>query len=388
MIFAFALTVLFALCVAFFKRTDQNPPGASEVASSQASGSSSADGPAPNVGALHFASSGRRPTDFHGFRLGMSVLEAIAWGPKLTDCHTGGAPSPSNPNEEMCGHDEDGFEVSLSFTRGRLVDVIAEVDNISPQDAVLFDQHILQQLGRPDVEVYSGPSSNDWVWIDQDVRIQYKSTSAPWDPELKGACRAFMELFVYPEMITRVATGNGVSAVTDQFVRELKREWGENPSTPILKPLPTALGGVQLRMAPWQVRDALPGIQIRSDSASDAQGVLGDNISKTMVDFRNGQAVLIFTTRKIDRDGILKLRNELLAQFGTPSHLLSDKNFEDITWEDDGVFMDYLFIENPPDGPEVNARLKDKNLNRQKLVAEMTGSPPKFSAVTPSHSFF
>jgi hypothetical protein len=388
MIFVLALAVVLAICVALFKSTDQKPSGASESVPSQTSVSTAADGPAPNIGALHFASSGRLPTDFHGFRLGSSVQEAIARGPKLTDYHTGGAPSPLNPNEDMYGDDEDGFRLSLSFTRGRLIAVIAQVDNISPEDAVLFNKHILQQLGRPDVEVYSGPSSDDWVWIDQDVRIQYQSSSAPWNPELKGACRAFMELSVYPEMITRVATESGDSSVTDQFVQELKRQWGENPSPPTLKPSPTALGGVQLRMAPWQVRGALPGIQIRSDSESDAQGVLGGNIPTTTVNFWNGQAVSIFTTRKIDRGGILKLRDELLAQFGTPSHLLSTKGTEDITWEDDGVFMDYLFIENPPDGPEVNVWLKDKNLDRQKLVVEMTGSPPKFNVAPPSHSFF
>lgn len=385
MIFALVLAAALAICIAVFPPRSQGNSGYSDSASSPSPAAGAANTPSPAFPTLHFASSGRLPANFHGFHLGDSVEQAIAQDPEMKDCHSEGPPSPSNPTTEMCGDTADGFHLSLSFSRGRLVDVIANVTNIAAHDVSLFDKQILSQLGPPDVEVYRGPSKNNWVWVDGDVRIQYTSTFAPWDWELKGNCNAGMEMAVYPEMIGMIKLGD---IVTDQFLADMRSSWGEHPSSPILKPLPDSLAGVQLGMAPWQVRSALPGIEISADSDNDAKGVLGSETPQTIVKFWNGRAMMLFKEWKVSQEDVPKLRNKLLEEFGTPSGHLSTKNFEYIIWEDSRVEMEYMLIESPPNGASVTAWLKDKGLNREKLVAVMISSPTPFSAVPPAHSFF
>ena len=284
-----------------------------------------------NFPELHFTSSGRLPTKLHIFRLGMSVAEAMAQNPDLKNQHGdsgSGSQSPvSDPDAQLVQRsDRTGFFETASFSNGRLTYVTSTVSSISPKDASLFNKNTLVQLGKPDIEIYAGPSANVWVWIDGDVRIRYDNEP---DGQAAGPRTVDLSMVVYPDLIKSLLAerskpgGDSTHLEADANVELNKHYFGDDASPVIRKQLPTGLPDVRLRMTPWQVRQALPGIdlvQMYPESEPRQQGDLKTQDFSTDVALWDGLVSFVGRTwENVPADQVLALRRRLMEDFGTPS---------------------------------------------------------------------
>ncbi len=357
--------------------TDQAvaPAAAQNVAAEPQTGT-----PAPSFPPLLFATSKRLPTGFHGIRLGSSVEEVITQDPGFDECGKG-QPSLSKSDQSLCQETPEGFSVILSFLRGRLIDIIAIVSGISPEDADIFERNTLNQLGKPDVDVFAGPSRKNWVWIDGDLRLQYTSLH---DPD--GSRTVNMEMAVYPEMIDATEDGKNRFWTNDLWIKQLKRDWGEISEVPTAKPLPRGFGDIQLRMAPWQVRAALPGIEISTLSDHKATGNLGSSSGETSMDFWDGRAASIFRSWHVQPDQITQVRDQLIERFGMPSRC--DPDAASLAWDDGSTEMTYMLHKGDPEAGEIDVWFSDDELSSIAEAANLAANPPKFKAAPETRSFF
>ncbi len=335
---------------------------------------------APSFPPLHFVTSGRLPTEFHGTHLGSSVEEVIAQDPGFQECVRGAA-SPSNPNESLCQETPDGYSVILSFMQGRLIDIIANVSAISPGDAALFERSTLTQLGQPAVDVYDGSSERNLVWIDGDLRIRYTSIHGT-----DGSRTVTMEMAVYPEMMEAMEEGKGRLWTSDLWIKQLKRDWGETSAGPERAPLPRGFSDVQLRMTPWQVRTALPGIAISTFSDREATGKLQNDSGETSMDFWDGQVESIFRSWHIQPDQITKMQHQLIEKFGSP--LSCDPNALQLTWDDGSTDMTYQLNKGGQAAGEVDVWFSDDELSSLQEAANLAANRPEFKTAPAIHSFF
>jgi hypothetical protein len=342
-----------------------------------------------NFPALHFSSSGRLPVTLRSFQLGMSVADALSTDSNLVNCQEDkNPPSTSDPDIGLCSSIHSApeeFYNSLTFSRGRLVLVMSELSNISPEDAALCNDTVRNQLGKPDVVVYAGPSEDSWVWIDGDVRIQYVNRPSG----IAGARNVTAQLAAYPESLAALDTANHDLARKDEFVKLFKRGWGEDEGQVILKPLPTGLHDLQLRMTPGQVRAALPGIVINTYDDHHSQGELDTANTDTFVSFWDGMLFSLAVSRyDVPASQFPTLRNNLIVELGTPSGESPGADMETtIDWEDSETQIEYRLGAKGTDGrPLFFAGFTDKRLAALKQAA-MSSQPPKYKFVS-VHSFF
>lgn len=346
--------------------------------------------PTTKFPALHFTSSGRLPIKIGSFQLGITVADALSTDSNLENCNKDtNPPSTSDPNAALCPSSysvSDGFYNSLTFSRGRLALISSALTNVSPEDAAQFNSNTLNQLGKPDVVVYAGPSTEHWVWIDGDVRIQYVNTHY-WS---ENAHSITMQLVIYPEFLTFLDNGSDDLISKDDFVKLVTTGWGDESGKVILKPLPTGLPNLQLRMKQWQVRAALPGIVINTNDEHRAQGELNTANADTSVSFWDGMLSGFRVNRyDIPVTQFPKLRDNLIDEFGTPSGGWPGTGFETINWENNDIYIGYMLVAKVgTDGrPYVSASFSDKRLGTLQQAA-MSTQPPKYNPVPVGHSFF
>jgi hypothetical protein len=391
-----AIFVVFILAVFFIARSsDTNKTDNGDAVDT----SSDRDASAPSVAtlttnfpALHFTSSGRLPIKIGSFQLGITVADALSIDSNLENCNKDKKPpSTSDPNVALCPSSysvSDGFYNTLTFSRGRLELIGSDLAKVSPEDAAQFDRNTLNQLGKPDVVVNDGPSIEHWVWIDGDVRIQYVNNHY-WS-ESEGAHSITMQLVIYPEFLTPLDKPNYDGIRKDDFLKLVKRGWGDDMGQVIVKPLPTGLPNLQLRMTPWQVRAALPGIVINTNAEHQAHGELDTANVVTSVTFWDGM-LSGFTVIRYDIPATQfpKLRNDLIEELGTPSGGWPGTDVETIYWENNDIRIDYMLAAKVGnDGrPQVTEGFSDKRLGTLQEAA-MSTQPPKYNPVPAGHSFF
>jgi hypothetical protein len=341
---------------------------------------------------LHFKFSGRLPTKFHGIQLGMTVDQVLARNPSLKYCK--GSTEP-DPNATLCNvGSSDDFFLTLTFSQGRLIDLDSEVGSIRPEDAALFNTNTLNQLGKPDVKIYEGSSTDTWVWVDGDVRIRYSNRSN--DDSLfgvSGTRTVDMSLVVYPALIA--AEKNSKSSMSREDLLALeKQQWGVDQPPIELRTLQRDVSGIELLMTPWQVRSVLPGIEINTISDDEATGLLETAKVDTWVSFWDGHAMVITKCwYDVPADQLPQIRAKLLHDYGTPSNWLPPSilpgSSESFTWEDKDTQVGFvLHPKGKGDFPEVDAWFRDRQLTSSKEAARADANPPTFKAAPETHSFF
>lgn len=352
-----------------------------------APGSTQPVGPV-NFPELHFASSGKLPNKLHIFQIGMTVADAISADPTLKDQRlTGqpGSPQPaSDPNALLCcGDSSSGFTETADFTGGRLVDALSVVSGISSEDASDFDRNTIRQLGNPDIKVLGGPSAVIWVWVDGDLRIRYENR--PDDAPI-GSREVTLEMAVYPLVINIGSR----AAQNSPWIGTLRRHWGDTSEKVVVKALPIELSGLRLRMTPWQVRSALPGLNLVRIDEHQQQGEVDVPGSTTQVAFWNGELSSFSKIREdVPADQVPGLRQHLIDDLGTPSNDGADREFETLTWEDNRTIIDYLFSA----GKSANLRTvqvsyRDKQLQALYNAEQAARHPREFNPAPVEHSFF
>ncbi len=397
---ALVMSAIICLVVVFFsagsgrKQTDSNDSGGIPDNSGSTLPSTPTSFPE-----LHFTSSGHLPTRLHGLRLGMSVADAMDEDPMLKDDHSdsasGSASPASDPDAVLSrGSEESGFFETASFSHGRLTYISSTVSDISPDDASLFDRDTFVQLGKPDIEVYAGPSAKAWVWIDGDVRIRYDNEPVG---TVFGSRTVSLNMVIYSQLIKDLTSErnkpNGDPSHWDAEANlELnKHEFGEDEGDVTLKQLPPGFSDIQLRMTASQVRAALPGIDLVRISGSQQQGELDAQNVHTDVTLWNG--VVSFVGRTWDQvpaNQIPEMRRNLMEEFGTPSaHVLPAANqFESITWEDKQTEVTYIFsVLGSDNSHQVQSFYYDKQLKALSQAADAAEHPQKFKPAPEAHSF-
>ncbi len=390
--FVIAGIILMILALdSIFRSTDhqeQNNTTVTTVSPSTTDQAPSRAAPSATFAPLHFTSSGRLPTEFHGMQLGMSVAEAIAEDPDLKSCLGGPTADKSATPCTL----SDGFSLITVFSQGRLVEIDSEVRNISPEDAALFNTNTLNQLGKPDVNVYEGSSTDAWVWIDGDVRIRY--TNSGNDSTLigrSGPRTVDITLVIYPAMMAMIrADKNSNSFASKTEALMLEQDWNASPLD--LRTLPRNVSGLELSMTPWQVRSILPGIEINTISEDEAIGELKTAKVDTSVSFWDGRAMAISKSwYDVPTDQLPQIRAKLLKDYGTvrPLPPIIPGAPEIFSWEDNETqILFYLWLKGKGERPEVDAWFTDRRLASLKAAAEAAANPPKFEAAPETHSFF
>jgi hypothetical protein len=382
--------VLVLLLVLLIRDRDETSSGSAVGA--EPTGTRMAGGPGswpPNSPKLEFASSGRLPVALQGFRLGMSVADAMSAASNSGQTYVG--PTPSEPERNLWLHTADGFLVTCFFSQGRLVEATSSAEDISPVDEAVFRRSAMDHLGKPDRELEPGADTNSWVWIDGDVRVRYTNRH---QSDITGSRSAEVEVAVYPALLA------GDSAVKAQiggkeYLRHLRWDWGENPGEVVRKPLPKGLrGDVLLRMRPWQVRSAVPGIQINSYSEKGARGSLESKVADTTVDFWDGSvSKFCRTTYDVPPDQFSALHERLIKGLGEPTEVLpfvippAKGPGEIISWEDTQTKVWYGMGAVEPKGTAVSVCFTDKGLDRLASIAKWTGRRD-FAAAPKIRSFF
>lgn len=244
---------------------------------------------------LKFQSAGRLPTTIHGFRLGMSVAEALQVNSSL---HNRTADKWPQGEYSYTTTLPDGMIVDLYFNRGRLYWILERPSNgvtekgyskgytanMSPEDTAQFVRNTITILGAPNLLPYTGFRERNFVWLDGDVRAKLETEVGD-----DGRQSVHFDLLVFPELgghQTDDATG-----ASQAMTLIILKKWGEDHEPPILRPMPVGLFGLRLGMVPWQVREVFPETNISSSSTSDNRemyGGFGNEQSNLQVHFWNG----------------------------------------------------------------------------------------------------
>jgi len=213
---------------------------------------------------LKFQSAGRLPTTIHGFRLGMSVAEALQVDSTLTN---GINQNPSDEDYMLSRTLPSGLDIELRFTGDRLYLINEKIWRISPDDATQVERNTYTMLGAANLSPFDW-YGRAWVWIDGDVRARLSSEHT--NPTGSPVHLSF-ELIAFP-VVSKCAQMHPDSNMDMADVcARAKERWGEAPSEPIVaRPMPTEMFGLQLGMVPWQVRDVIPGIDIYAVGVNSA----------------------------------------------------------------------------------------------------------------------
>jgi hypothetical protein len=329
----------------------------------------------PNFPPLRYSSSRSLPAKLHWFQLGMSVSDALAHDSKIEYFDSSkGKPSPSDANAQLDDKLPEGFSVSMSFRHGRLVWIMSEVGDISPDDAQLFDRDTLSQLGPPSVNVYQGSDRTTWVWVDGDVRLQYTNRPEGLSNHGLGGPRIVsLEMCVYPEMHQK-----------DPLIA---RGWGDATEPVVLKRLTDGIGGLRLRTAPWQVRQAVPGIDITAVSEQKAGGEFTNGDYRVTVEFWEGHLMSFCEYWSNQRSQhYLSVRDHSLQLWGTPARGFSTADLENIVWDDGHTMIDYDCVKGTGNAGALFSRcFIDLELAQ---LADTTERPAQFKPAPSTKSFF
>ncbi|MGA2002414.1 MAG: hypothetical protein ABSG70_03475 [Terriglobales bacterium] len=294
---------------------------------------------------------------------------------------------PAQKSMRLYGETPGGFSVLLDFSGNRLYSIESELIRISPRDADAFDRSTIMQLGKPHVSLYKGPDSRCWLWIDGDVRVRYE------DGELSDRVSRVLKLEIvdYPAMLSALdapqAGGDGSIFKSDP-IKDIKAEW-EEPSEPVmLRPLPKEVDGLRLGMEPWEVRKAVPGIEITSVSEHEATGTLiqGRN-SLTAVGFWDGR-LYIFNRfhENIPAAQFASLLRRIAPALGTPILQIESPTLVWFEWQDETTAIGCMWSD-PKNNIAPNYSVHAENKKTARFV-NSTAKLPKFDEAPQARSFF
>jgi hypothetical protein len=204
--------------------------------------SNSQEGPEVAMGPIHLSHSGRLPVSLQGFKLGMPLREAVALfnspdAPKdLQQAIFGSYPMTNR------------ILVNIRPYRGRVIQITATAENLSPDYADFFESKVFAQLGRPDAEIYEENMlvpTRRYIWVDQDVRIAFEHVEGK-----AGETTLRVTLVAFP---TSLLILEGVTSLTESA----EQEWGAKP-----KPNPYGPGiasaSVRFEKQPSHMESAVP----------------------------------------------------------------------------------------------------------------------------------
>lgn len=338
------------------------------------------NGPAQQATPFKISSTGVLPTGLHGFQLGMTKSDARNRMPTLRD-------SPVQKSDSLYGATSEGFSVNLGFSGDRLYRIESELMRIDPRDAEAFDRSTIMHLGNPQKSLYKGPETRCWVWIDGDVRVRYE------DGELSDRVSRVLRLEIvdYPMILSALGApqggGDGFVFRSDP-IRETKAEW-EAPSEPVVRrPLPKEVDGLRLGMEPWEVRRAVPGIEIASVSEHEAKGMLlqGRN-SLTAVGFWDGRLYEFNRFHEnVSAVQFASILRDITAKLGTPVVQQESPALVMYEWQDETIEVGYDW--NDPRNqvpPTYSVHAENKKIAR---LVNSTVKVPQFDKVPQTRSFF
>ena len=325
------------------------------------------------------SSSGFLPTGLQGFQLGNTVADVRNRMPTLRG-------ATEQESKDLYGTTSEGFGVALSFSENRLYRVTSELTGVSPRDADAFDRNTIMHLGKPNKNVYRGPEANCWVWIDGDVRVRYE------DEELSDRVSRKLELEVvdYPALMSALGAqllGGGGESKPDLIIRA-KREWGEPSEPALLKPMPSEVDGLRLGMEPWEVRKAVPGIEITSVSEHEATGRLiqGRN-SLTVVGFWDGRLYMFNRFHEnIPAAQFASLSSRIAPMLGTPILQIESPTLVWLEWQDETIEISYMWSD-PRNNIPPNYSVHAENKKMARFI-NSTAKPPQFNKAPQTRSFF
>lgn len=354
--------------------------------------SSSAAASAPKIfPPLHIVTSGHLPTSVHGLRLGMAFSEAVKLDPRLQN-FPGDASASLNSNDEAMVQERtrEGIFLLATFTRGRAVNVEADVSDASPDDAENVDNATFGQLGAADIGIDERDRSyplRRWVWVDGDVRIAYQDST-----EANGARNLSLELIVFPVFLKGLEASGGPSdkTVKPLLVEQTKQEWGteRKPNPYASNPLPNGLEGLELHESPLQVSEVFPDADMNSTLDETYNGTYRlTNGNDVRFQFLDNKLKAICEDRlDVPPERFDEFRDALTARYGktTTESLLGTKG-----WRNEKVNFYYLINKNestPGKRPMMVVCVEDKQL----MWAEKRkyASRPSYHAVPISHTFF
>jgi hypothetical protein len=220
---------------------------------------------------LEYIAAGKLPQKLRHIALNATVTQVLALHPDFEGPNGTKPETRSGPGEATLFSPirppRDEVSLRVDVLNGRVLAINASVADLAPADAAEYQRTALINLGKPDVEVESSFRRLLWVWIDGDVRIQFQRLSGPCEssPQI-----VTLEIEVWP-IVRRLLEApptppiNMTAREQQRLVASESREMGD-PSAPppVRKPLPSGLRGLQLRMKPWQARQAAPGLNLES----------------------------------------------------------------------------------------------------------------------------
>ena len=259
----------------------------------------------------------------------------------------------------------DGFFCDLIFDEGRLTEVFSEMGDISPSDASEFDRNTKLQLGPTFKKLpEKNTSQNDWVWVDGDVRARYTNRR-----HIGGGRIVELKLIAYPNAIRDWKKGPlmpGSNAWSSEVnLEQYRRDWGDGEL--IENSLPATLGGLRLRMQPWEVRAQVPGIEIKSTSESNAvaegRDAAGNKVKLVFVDnLLEG----VDLEAELPSQEFQPMREVLIARYGTPQEAAYATTMS-MSWNDEKAGF-WIHLEMHEGKLLETSHLFDRDLDRRRTT--------------------
>lgn len=313
---------------------DTDRSGASSVSTDNPSASSN------SYPESHVNSSGTLPSGLHNFRLGMSVADAVAADPGLRD-ENNEPPSVSNRRAQPYTHTADGCFDMLSFSEGRLVLIISDLNNVSPDDSAAFNHNTVDHLGRPKVVINAGSSTDEWVWIDGDIRISYRNAA-----DGIGSRKLSIQIADYPLLLRDIAQQSEENFKLEsksETLRLLKHDFGDETANSVIRALPTGFDDIKLKMTRSQLLSSVPEIQIKDYTERESRATVKTDKIDTDVFFWDDQIESL--CRKwydLPTDQAPKLHSRIMKELGNPTSWLAAINMESIDWDDGITRITYM----------------------------------------------
>jgi hypothetical protein len=355
---------------------------------------------------LQFHSSGRLPITIRGLTLGMTISEVFAKHPELENLDNSKPIDLSSRDGVSLWHSvgAGNLGVFAYLNGGRLYSIETYIDRLSPADAQSFQNDTLDQLGQPDAVVKHSDEEMLLVWVDGDVRIQFRNWSL--GPYCRSQTRCMrLTVTVWPAQVRAFLSANPRfgKKVRDFDLKLMRTKWADFTLPAIvMNPLPESLAGVRLRMEPWEVRAAAPGIELGSTSPEIIKGVLkyGDSSSLETHMWRGRVANVWLMQRALSVEEWYAYQSSIEHSFGPPELLMpfevpaltagpEPRPIPRFKFRDDRVEFSVIFLHDRKVGNlEIDQFLVDRQLEGEENEWNCLHAPPHYAPSPETKSFF
>jgi hypothetical protein len=273
---------------------------------------------------LPIKSSGRLPMELQGLTVGVTYDEAIAVYPVLRQ---GG---PKDDTELRGGPKPGGLAHRVYISHGRAIMVGSYLEKLRPSEASEFQNDVLLRLGKPDSDFRADPGVTNWVWIDGDLRVTFRSDSAIRCPP--DARNISLELAYWPSYHSKPKSYTG----TSEFLRRaaaLSRDWESGISGEATSPvqptkgLPRELAGVQLGIESSLASNVYSGMKIQDGGREGDSNVircLDQGLDSLCIDSWHDRVYKISQIRTLSQSAFESEGLRLLDRwFGSPASFIA-----------------------------------------------------------------